>query len=136
MEGERPTLPGSRPVRECQPTRLAFAGRALILLTCPFSRTTIFMHVALLRLELRVDACRALAQKHRFLRAMIKKIHKHFNVAVAEVDRFDLPTESVLGVVALTRNRAESRKLLVHVAEAVAAHPHAMLTREPTIKDL
>ena len=81
------------------------------------------MYLAMLRLEVRInDSPRA---KRRTVRAMIDKIHRHFNVSVAEVDRSNHPSESVLGVAVVAPSRREAREVLDRVADAVTAHPRA-----------
>lgn len=81
------------------------------------------MYLAMLRLEIRInDAPRA---KRRTVQAMLDRIHGHFNVSVAEVDRSGHPSESVLGVVAIGPTRKEVREVLDRVADALSAHPRA-----------
>ena len=81
------------------------------------------MHLAMLRIEVRIgDGSRA---KRRTIREMLDKLHRHFNVSVAEVDRAGHPSESVIGVVVIAPGRREAREVLDRVAEAVAAHPRA-----------
>ncbi len=81
------------------------------------------MYLATLRIEVRIDdGPRA---KRRTVRAIVDKIHRHFNVSVAEVDRSGHPSESVLGVAAIAPSRREAREILDRVADAVAAHPRA-----------
>jgi len=79
------------------------------------------MYLAMLRLELRItDGPRA---KRRTVQAMLDKIHRNFNVTVAEVDRSSHATESVLGVAAIAACRKDVREVLDRVADAVSAHP-------------
>ena len=81
------------------------------------------MYLAMLRLEVRIDdAPRA---KRRTVQAMLDKIHGHFNVSVAEVDRSNHPSESVIAVAAIGATRKEVREVLDRVADAVSAHPRA-----------
>jgi uncharacterized protein YlxP (DUF503 family) len=81
------------------------------------------MYVAILRIELRIgDGPRA---RDRIVRAIVEKIHRHFNVSVAEVDRAKHPSESVIGVAAVAASRKEVREVLDRVADAVAVHPRA-----------
>jgi uncharacterized protein YlxP (DUF503 family) len=83
------------------------------------------MFLAMLRLEVRIiDSPRA---KRRTVQAILDKIHRHFNVSVAEIDRSNHPSESVLGIAAIAANRKEVREVLDRVADAVAAHPRAEL---------
>jgi uncharacterized protein YlxP (DUF503 family) len=85
------------------------------------------MHVATLRLQLRVRDCTSVRVKRRRVRAILEKLHKHFNVSVAEVDRVDHPSESVLAVAAVDRGRREVRERLERVVEALSVHPRAEL---------
>ena len=79
------------------------------------------MYVAILRIELRVgDGTRA---KQRTVRSIVDKLHRHFNVSVAEVDRSNHSSESVLGFVGVAGSRREVRETLDRVADAVAVHP-------------
>ncbi len=81
------------------------------------------MYLAMLRLEIRIhDGPRA---RRRTVQAMTEKIHRHFNVSVAEVDRIHHPSESVLAVAAVGLSRKDVRKMLDRVADAVTAHPRA-----------
>jgi len=83
------------------------------------------MQVSVLRIELRFGDCRTVRQKRRRLRAIIAKLRRHFNVSLAEVEREDSATETVLGAVTVARNRREAREELDHVADALAGYPHA-----------
>jgi uncharacterized protein len=83
------------------------------------------MHVATLRLELRVGDCPTVREKRRRLRAIIDKLRRHFNVSVAEVDYLDRPSEATLGVVAVAPTRREAREALDRVADALGVHPKA-----------
>ncbi len=81
------------------------------------------MFLAMLRLELRIgDGPR---DRRRTVRAILEKLHRHFNVSVAEADRPGQPSESVLGVAAVATTRREAREILERVADAITAHPRA-----------
>ncbi len=79
------------------------------------------MYVSVLRLELRIrDGPRA---KRRTVRTIVNKIHRHFNVSIAEVDRIGHPSESVIGVATVALGRREAREILDRVADALISHP-------------
>jgi uncharacterized protein YlxP (DUF503 family) len=81
------------------------------------------MFLAILRIEVTIaDNPRA---KRRTVQEMLDKLHQRFNVSVAEVDRANHPTESVLGIAAVAATRKEVREVLDRVADAVTAHPRA-----------
>jgi uncharacterized protein YlxP (DUF503 family) len=85
------------------------------------------MTVATLRLELRVGNCYTQREKRRRMQAIMSKLHRHFNVSVAEADRDDDPSHALLVVAAVARNRRDARETLDRVADAVAAYPRAEL---------
>jgi uncharacterized protein len=88
------------------------------------------MHVALLRLDLRLPGCQTPRQKRRLLEEMVARLRRSFNVSAAEVDRHDRPGEAALAVAAVGPSRGQTREVLQRVAEAVAVHPHAELAAQ------
>jgi len=82
------------------------------------------MHVASMRLELRLADCRTSGQRRRLLEAMIPTLRRHFNVALAEVDG---PADTCLAAAAVDENRRDARDTLKKVADAVAAHPRVVV---------
>ena len=92
------------------------------------------VYVATLRLDLRIRDCLSVRVKRRRVRAILEKLHKHFNVSVAEVDRRDHPSEAVLAVAAVAEGRREAREQLERVADALAVHPRAELLRHVLIE--
>lgn len=79
------------------------------------------MNLALLRLEVRIgEGPRA---RRRTVRKILEKIHRHFNVSVAEDDRPGPASDSVLGFAAVDPSRKDAREVLDRVAELVSAHP-------------
>ncbi len=85
------------------------------------------MTVATLRLELRVDPGRSSREKRRGMRSIMDKLHRYFNVSVAEADHPTDAARSFLIVVAVGRTRREVRGTLARVADAVAVYPRAEL---------
>ena len=81
------------------------------------------MHLAMLRIEVRIG--QGFRSRRRTARAILDKIHRHFNVSVAEVDRPGHAPDRLLGFAAIAPTRREAREVLDRVAEAVAAHPRA-----------
>jgi uncharacterized protein YlxP (DUF503 family) len=85
------------------------------------------MHVATLRLAIRVRDCTSARVKRRRVRAIVEKLHKHFNVSVAEVDLREHPNEVVLAAAAVAETRREAREPLGRIADAMAVHPRVEL---------
>ncbi len=80
------------------------------------------MIAATLRLEMRIGDCHTLREKRRRMQTIMTKLHRHFNVAVADDEDSD-PTRAVLLVAAVGRARRDVRETLERVAEAVAVYP-------------
>lgn len=81
------------------------------------------MHLATIRVTIEVES--GLRSKRKTVQAILDKLHRHFNVAVAELEGVTHPTQSVLGIAALAPTRREVRSLLDQVADALVAHPRA-----------
>jgi uncharacterized protein YlxP (DUF503 family) len=88
------------------------------------------MTVATLQMVLLVGGCHSDHEKKKRMRAIMAKLHRHFNVSVAEVDRDHDPAEARLVVAAVGRTRREVRATLERVADAVAVHPRAELVSQ------
>lgn len=87
------------------------------------------MSVVSLVLELRLAEVATARQKRSQVDAILGKLRRHFNVAVADLSR-DSPAElTALGFATVGRTRREARALLERVADAVSAHPHAEILR-------
>jgi uncharacterized protein len=83
------------------------------------------MTIATLRLDLLVLDCSSLREKRRRLQAIMIKLRRHFNVAVAEVDRHGRAAEAALAIVTVGQTRHEARMILERVADAVGVYPQA-----------
>ena len=83
------------------------------------------MTIVTLRLDLRVSHCQSTRDLRRQMRAIMDKLHRHFNVSVADAEPEGRADQAVLLVAAVGRTRREARETIERVADAVAAHPHA-----------
>lgn len=85
------------------------------------------MTVQTLRLDLRLTGCSTLKEKRKQLQAIVARLHRHFNVSVAEADAEGGADRAMLVAAAVGRTRRESRETLDRVADAVSAHPRIEL---------
>jgi len=81
------------------------------------------MHLVTILVEVRIGS--GFRSKRKTVQAILDKIHRHFNVSVAEVAGEGHPSQSTLGVAALGSSRREVREVLGRVADALVAHPRA-----------
>ena len=80
-------------------------------------------------LEVRLAGCLSARERRGQAEAILGKLRKHFNVAVAELNR-DAPGEvAALGFATVAKTRREARDLLDRVADAVSAHPRAEILK-------
>lgn len=75
----------------------------------------IFMPVAVLTLELRIEHAQSLKDKRQVVRSLKDKLRHHFNVSVAEIDETDLWQRATLGVAAISG----SRDLLAQLMQSI-----------------
>jgi uncharacterized protein YlxP (DUF503 family) len=61
--------------------------------------------IALLTLELRIEAAQSLKDKRQVVRSLKDRLRAHFNVAVAELDANGLWNRATLGVVSVSDSR-------------------------------
>jgi uncharacterized protein YlxP (DUF503 family) len=57
------------------------------------------------------------------MQAIMDKLHRHFNVSVADAERGGSRDQAVLLVAAVGRDRHDTLEILERVADAIAVHP-------------
>ena len=77
------------------------------------------MHVAALRLELRLRDVHSLKEKRHIVKSVASHLDRTFGVAVAEVDHQDLWQRSTLGVAAVAAQMSHLNRILHTVRRAV-----------------
>jgi len=74
--------------------------------------------VALLTLELRIEAAHSLKDKRQVVRSLKDRLRAKFNVSVAELDHTDLWQRATIGVVSVS----DSRDYLDSLMQSVERH--------------
>ncbi len=80
------------------------------------------MPIGMLTLTLHLPACASLKEKRRRLRPLLQRLHREFNVAVAEIDALDTWQTAVVGCVTLSNDSAHARRVLESVRQWVETH--------------
>jgi uncharacterized protein len=55
------------------------------------------MSVGILILELQIPGCKSLKEKRSRIKPLITRLHREFNISVAELDRLDTWDETIIG---------------------------------------
>lgn len=69
--------------------------------------------------NLRIPGCRSLKEKRSRLKPLINRLHREFNVSVAEIERQDIWDESVLGCAMVGNQHAFTEKCMQQVVNFI-----------------
>ncbi len=70
------------------------------------------MSIAVLTLQLRLPGCKSLKEKRGRLKPLISRLHREFNISVAELGRLDIWDETTIGCVMISNNHQFSESSL------------------------
>ena len=78
--------------------------------------------VSLLTIHLHLPACASLKEKRGRIKPLIARLHREFNVSVAEMDLQDKWQEAVIGCAMIGNDHAFLQSALGNVAKWVESH--------------
>ena len=78
------------------------------------------MPIAILTLEVRIEAAQSLKDKRQVLRSLKDKLRQSFNVSVAELDETNLWQRATIGVVSISSSRDYLAGLMQQVERAAS----------------
>jgi uncharacterized protein YlxP (DUF503 family) len=73
------------------------------------------MVIAACRLQLHLPGCSSLKEKRSLLKPLLARLHREFNVAVAEVDLQDVWQSATLAIVAVSNEAPPVQSQLQHI---------------------
>lgn len=73
------------------------------------------MFVATLTLELRIPGCHSLKQKRSRIKSLIARLHREFNISVAEIDHNNNHQRALIACAAVSNDAQHSRKVLARI---------------------
>jgi uncharacterized protein YlxP (DUF503 family) len=85
------------------------------------------MWMGALEFDLLLGDVHSLKEKRSVVRPLIAEVRKRFELSVAEVDHLDLHRRAVIGVAAVSADRAHLVDVLDAVEQLVAYHPEIEL---------
>lgn len=68
--------------------------------------------IAVLTIQINLPGCNSLKQKRSILKSLINRIHREFNLSVAELDRLDDRDSAIIACASLSNNPTHSRQVL------------------------
>lgn len=87
------------------------------------------MHVAAMRIELRIRGAQSLKEKRNIVKALISHLVSTFGAAVAEVDDLDKWQKATLGVAVVSNQPGHADRVLHSVRRTVDERPDVELLR-------
>lgn len=70
------------------------------------------MHVAVLRVEIRLPGCASLKEKRGRLKPLLAGLHKEFNLSAAEIERQDSHTSAVIACAVVSGDAAHAQQVV------------------------
>ena len=77
------------------------------------------MSVGVLIMTLRIPGCSSLKEKRGRLRPLLTRLHKEFNLSVAEIDDLDIWQSSVVACAVVSNDPNQTRRVLQKVVNWV-----------------
>ncbi len=80
------------------------------------------MTIGILTIHLYLPACHSLKEKRGCLKPIVARLHREFNISVAETDRQDMWQEAILACAIATNEPAQAQRVLQKVAQYLEAN--------------
>lgn len=75
------------------------------------------MSVGVLTLHLHLPGCTSLKEKRSRLKPLLARLHREFNISVAEMEQNDSWQEAVIACVLVSNEHGQTQRVLQHVLE-------------------
>ncbi len=72
--------------------------------------------LALLTLHLHIPGCKSLKEKRSRLKPLLTRLHKEFNISVAEMDLNDIWQSTIIGCAVVSNDKAQAQRTLQAVS--------------------
>ncbi len=82
--------------------------------------------LALLTLHLHIPGCKSLKEKRSRLKPLLTRLHKEFNISVAEMDLNDVWQSTIIGCAVVSNDKAQAQRTLQAVSAWVEKNWHDM----------
>jgi len=75
--------------------------------------------LGILTIQLHIPGCASLKEKRGRLKPLLSKLHKEFNISVAEIDYHDKWQDAIIACALVSNNNRHTQRVLVSVPEWV-----------------
>ncbi len=75
--------------------------------------------IGILTLHLHIPGCKSLKEKRSRLKPLLSRLHKEFNISVAEMDANDVWQSAVIACAVVSNDKAQAQRILQTVCEWV-----------------
>lgn len=75
--------------------------------------------IGILTLHLHIPGCKSLKEKRSRLKPLLTRLHKEFNISVAEMDAHDVWQSAVIACAVVGNDNAQNQRMLQTVSEWV-----------------
>lgn len=77
------------------------------------------MNIGILTLKIHIPGCSSLKEKRRRLKPLINRLHKEFNLSVAEINHLDVWQTSLIACALISNDHGHTQRSLQYVARWV-----------------
>lgn len=77
------------------------------------------MGLGVLTLQIDIPGCKSLKEKRSRLKPLLTRLHREFNISVAEIDHHDVWQSAVLACALISNSRAHTQRSLQQVVKWV-----------------
>jgi len=90
--------------------------------------------LGILTLHLHIPGCKSLKEKRSRLKPLLTRLHKEFNISVAEMDLHDVWKSTVIGCAVVSNDGAQAQRTLQTVAKWVDENWYDMTLVDESIE--
>jgi uncharacterized protein YlxP (DUF503 family) len=89
------------------------------------------MRIGLLTIHLRIPGCASLKEKRSQIKPLLARLHREFNISVAEIDYQDQWQSALIGITLVSNDGKHTERTLRKVVTWIEKHqPHLFIVEE------
>ncbi|MGM0374243.1 MAG: DUF503 domain-containing protein [Chloroflexota bacterium] len=89
------------------------------------------MRIGLLTIHLRIPGCASLKEKRSQIKPLLARLHREFNISVAEIDYQDTWQNALIGITLVSNDGKHTERTLQKVVTWIEKHhPHLFIVEE------